>query len=74
MAMHYLIQAIFVGVGLVSILASAFNWDWFFQSRNTRFVTQNVGRSRARLFYAALGALLIATAVYFFLQVREAMG
>jgi hypothetical protein len=65
--MHYLIQGIFAVVGLTSVLAAALDWEWFFRSQNTQFVVQNVGRQRARLFYAALGVLLLATAVYFFL-------
>ena len=73
MGMHYLIQGIFVMVGLLAILASLFNWDWFFRSQNTRFIVQNVGRKQARLFYALLGVLMIATAVYFFLEVQAAM-
>jgi len=73
MGMHYLIQGIFVMVGLLAILASLFNWDWFFRSQNSRFIVQNVGRKRARLFYALLGLLMIATAVYFFLEVQAAI-
>lgn len=73
MGMHYLIQGIFAIVGLLAIGASLFNWNWFFQSQNTRFIVQNVGRKRARLFYAALGILMIATAVYFFLEVQKAL-
>jgi len=68
--MHYLIQGIFVVVGLLAILASLFNWNWFFQSQNTQFIVKNVGRKRSRLFYALLGLLMIATAVYFFLEVQ----
>ena len=70
MVMHYIIQGIFVVVGLLAILASLFNWDWFFQSQNMQSIVRNVGRKRARLFYALLGVLMIATAVYFFLEVR----
>ena len=73
MVMHYLIQGIFAIVGLLAIGASLFNWNWFFQSQNTRFIVQNVGRKRARLFYAALGILMIATAVYFFLEVQKTL-
>ena len=73
MGMHYLIQGIFVLVGLLAIGASLFNWNWFFQSQNTRFIVQNVGRKRARLFYALLGVLMIATAVYFFLEVQKTL-
>ena len=71
--MHYLIQGIFAFIGLLAVLASIFNWNWFFQSQNTRFIVQNVGRKRARLFYAALGLLMIATAVYFFLEVQKTL-
>ena len=73
MGRHYLIQGIFAIVGLLAIGASLFNWNWFFQSQNTRFIVQNVGRKRARLFYAALGILMIATAVYFFLEVQKTL-
>ena len=72
MMMHYLIQRIFALVGLIAILASLFNWSWFFQSQNTQFIVKNVGRKQARIFYALLGALMIATAIYFFLEVQEA--
>ncbi len=71
--MHYLIQGIFVGVGLLAILASLFNWEWFFTAQNARFIVGNVGRTRARLFYAVLGALMIGTGVYFFLTVQGAI-
>ena len=71
MGMHYLIQGIFVMVGLLAILASLFNWDWFFQSQNSQFIVKNVGRKQARLFYAFLGILMIATAIYFFSEVQK---
>ena len=73
MGMHYLIQGIFAIVGLLAILASLFNWDWFFQSQYTQAIVRNVGRNRARLFYAVLGLLMIATAVNFFLEVQSAL-
>ena len=71
MGMHYIIQGIFVVVGLLAILASLFNWDWFFQSQNSQFIVKNVGRKQARLFYAFLGILMIATAIYFFSEVQK---
>lgn len=70
--MHYIIQGIFVGAGLLVTLASLFNWDWFFRSQNTQIIVKHVGRRQARFFYASLGLLMIATAVYFFLEVQKA--
>ena len=71
MGMHYLIQGIFAFIGILAILAAIFNWDWFFQSQNSQFIVKNVGRKQARLFYALLGILMIATAIYFFLEVQK---
>lgn len=71
MEMHYFMQGIFVVVGLLAVLASLFNWDWFFNAQNSQFIVHNVGRKQARLFYALLGLLMIATAVYFFLEVQN---
>ena len=73
MVMHYIIQGIFVVVGWLAILASLFNWDWFFKAQNTQFIVNNVGRKRARLFYSLLGLLMIATAVYFFTEVQKTL-
>lgn len=70
MLFHYIIQALFVLVGLLAILAAVFNWDWFFTAQNSQFIVKNVGRRQARLFYAALGCLMIATGVFFFLSVQ----
>lgn len=70
MTFHYIIQGIFVVVGLLAVLAALFNWDWFFTSRNARFIVANAGRTRSRLFYGALGCLMIATGIFFFLTLR----
>ena len=70
MTVHYIIQALFVLVGTLALLAALFNWEWFFTAQNTRFIVANAGRTRARLFYAAIGILMIATGVFFFLSVR----
>ena len=71
MLMHYIIQGIFVVVGMLTILASLFNWDWFFKAQNMQAIVRNVGRQRARLFYAFLGLLMIGTAVYFYMEIQK---
>lgn len=71
MIVHYIIQGIFAGVGIIIITASIFNWDWFFHSQNTQFIVKNVGRKQARIFYLTLGILMIATAIYFFMEVQK---
>lgn len=70
MQFHYVIQALFVLVGLLAVLASIFNWDWFFTAQNSQFIVKNVGRRQARMFYAALGLLMMATGVFFFFSVQ----
>ena len=67
MVTHYIIQGTFV---LLALLAALFNWDWFFTAHNTQFIVANAGRNRARLFYAAIGLLMIATGVFSFLSIQ----
>lgn len=73
MIAHYIIQSVFVLVGILSILASVFNWKWFFTAHNSQFIVRNLGRNKARIFYALLGIGMIAAGVYFFLSVQESL-
>lgn len=65
---QYFVQILFVLAGLLAILASLLNWDWFFTAENTQFLVRNIGRQKARLFYGVLGLALIGTAVYLCFQ------
>lgn len=73
MIAHYIIQSVFVLVGILSIMASIFNWEWFFTAHNSQFIVRNLGRNWARIFYALLGIGMIAAGVYFFLSVQETL-
>ena len=53
--MHYFLQALFVLIGLLSLLAAVFNWKWFFDARNSQFIVKNAGRKQARMLYGAIG-------------------
>lgn len=68
MGPHYFVQGLFVATGVIALLASLLNWDWFFKARNTQFIVSNVGRSWARLFYGVLGLILIGMAIYFYVE------
>ena len=67
--MHYVLQGLFFLIGAVSFLASCLNSDWFFQSRNLSMLVKSGSRNRARLFYGLIGLLLMATGVFFFIEV-----
>lgn len=41
--------------GAFSILASVFNWDFFFENRKAKFFMTVFGRNGARIFYSILG-------------------
>lgn len=49
---------ILVGAGVFSILASIFNWDFFFENRKAEFFIKIFGRQGSRIFYIVLGLLL----------------
>lgn len=63
---NHFIQGIFVLAGIISLLASILNWNWFFTAHNAQSIVRRVGRKRARLFYGILGGILIGMAVYFY--------
>ena len=70
MTPHYFILGLFALAGILSLLAAALNWGWFFTAQNAQAVVRRIGRSRARLVYGALGLLLIGMAIYFFRSLR----
>ena len=49
---------ILIGAGAFSILASIFNWDFFFENRKARIFVNLFGRKGSRIFYSVLGLLL----------------
>ena len=70
MILHNFVQAIFMLVGLIALLASLFNWDWFFTADNASFLVNRLGRNGARWAYGAIGAVFIAAAVYFYYRIQ----
>lgn len=70
MIFHYILQSLFVAIGGLSVIASLFNWDWFFRSDNARFIVARAGRTRARWFYAFFGCLMMGTGIFFFLTLQ----
>lgn len=71
MAAQYFIQILFAVTGIISLLASILNWEWFFTAQNAQFIVRKLGRKRARLFYGIVGIILMIMSVFFFFQVKE---
>jgi len=46
------------------ILASIFNWDFFFNNDKGRTFVNILGRTGARIFYCILGLCLVLLAIY----------
>ena len=53
------ICVVFFVAGMLSILASVFNWHWFLESSNAQMLTGKMSRRAARLLYAALGIAIL---------------
>lgn len=70
---QYIVQGIFALAGATALLASLFNWEWFFSTRNAQTIVRNAGRNRARLFYGILGVILIGMTVFFFVETQKAI-
>ena len=65
---QYFVQVLFALAGILAILASILNWNWFFTAENTQFLVKSIGRQRTRLLYGVLGIALISVAIYLFYQ------
>lgn len=73
MILHNVVQLIFLLTGIVSFLASLFNWEWFFTADNASFVVKHLGRNGARLAYGAIGLIFIVAAIYFYCRTQSAV-
>ena len=50
---------LFVILGILALVASIFNMKWLFTSESGRFFTKLFGKTGARIFYGAVGALVL---------------
>lgn len=57
---EYFILILFIALGAFSIVAALFNFDWYFETSGATTFVRWLGRKGARVFYALLGAGLIA--------------
>ena len=71
MILHNVVQVIFLLAGIVSLLASLLDWDWFFTADNASFLVTRLGRRGARWVYGTIGAVFIFAAVYFYYQIEK---
>lgn len=65
---EYLVFGLFIFAGLFALIASVFNFDWYFNSRKASTIVGWLGRSGARIFYGILGVALIVCGILFFLK------
>lgn len=57
---EYFMMGLFILLGCFSIVAAILNLDWYFKTSGAMTFVNWFGRTGARLFYALLGAGLIA--------------
>lgn len=62
--LNILASLLFLILGVLSIIASLFNFNWFFTSENVRFFVKLFGRNGTRVFYGVAGVLIIYMAYY----------
>lgn len=56
---EYFILILFIALGVFSIVAGAFNFDWYFETSGAMTFVKWLGRKGARIFYVLLGVGLI---------------
>ena len=60
---EYFIFALFIGLGVFSVVAAVLDLEWYFQTRAAQTFVRWLGRTGARLFYVLLGIGLISCGV-----------
>ena len=50
----------FIAAGIFSICGAAFQWPFFMDGGKARSLAKFIGRTGARIFYVAIGIVLIA--------------
>ena len=60
---EYLIFALFIGLGVFSVVAAVLDLEWYFQTSAAQTFVRWLGRTGARLFYVLLGIGLISCGV-----------
>lgn len=69
MILHYVVQLIFLLVGITSLSASVFDWEWFFTADNASYIVRRLGRKGARWTYGTIGLTFIFAAIFFYSQI-----
>lgn len=60
---EYMILAIFIALGLFSVVAALFNFDWYFETSGAMTFVKWLGRGGARIFYFLLGLALVTCGI-----------
>lgn len=59
----YFLLIVFIALGAFSLIASIFDFDWYFSTSGASTFVNRLGRRGARIFYALLGLALIGCGV-----------
>ena len=62
--MNILTLVIGLLMGGFCLLGAILNWNWFFNARKAAMIVKIFGRNGARIFYGALGVVIIAAAIF----------
>jgi hypothetical protein len=57
---HLFVGGVAIVLGTIALVAAIHDHDWYYQLPKTRWIEKRWGRRGARMFYATLGAVLLA--------------
>lgn len=63
--MMIVFEILFIIFGILGVLASIFNWEWYFSlSRKARFLSDLIGEKNYRILNAVICVLVIAGVIF----------
>jgi len=66
--MNYFLFFWFLIMGVVILALAASNAEWFFNNPSAQYFVARLGRRATQAIYAAIGLLLLFSAVFFFIK------
>lgn len=67
MNISFIFSVFFIIIGLITVLACVFNWEFFFEHNKAQSLLKKFGRNGARIVYGILGALILVLGIFLLL-------
>ncbi len=62
------LQGMFIAFGVILVIASIFNWGYFFKRGKAHLLAKSIGLTKTRVIYGILGVLFTLVGLNYYLK------